>query len=158
MEYDEYGQLIMRPGVKETYYPSPTVRTKPTWSDSISDEVLRDVLDELYSALDAGLSVLASVGARTLLDRAGYLLLSGDPKGGFEGKLSALVTRGFISLQDKEALDAVADAGNASAHRGYTPTPERLGHIVDIIENFLQRTFVLTTAAEEIRKSTPVRK
>ena len=157
LEHDEAGQLRMRPGIKETYYPSPTVRTIPAWSDSIPDEVLRDVLDELYSALNIGLSVLASVGARTLLDRAGYLLI-GDPKGGFEGKLSALVTGGFISSQEKETLDAVADAGNASAHRGYTPAPERLGHIVDIIENFLHRAFLLKTAAEEIRKSTPPRK
>jgi hypothetical protein len=108
-------------------------------------------------ALNSGINVLASVGARTLLDRAGYLLLGGDPKGGFEGKLSALVGRGLISPQEKAALDAVADAGNASAHRGYTPTAERLGHIVDIIENFLHRSFVLPRAADEIRSSTPPR-
>lgn len=157
LDHDEYGQLVMRPGIKETYYPAPTVRAKPTWSDNISDEVLRDVLNELYSALNVGLNVLASVGARTLLDRAGYLLI-GDPKGGFEGKLSELVASGLISPQEKETLDAVADAGNASAHRGYTPTSERLGHIVDIIENFLQRAFVLAPAAEDIRKSTPPRR
>jgi hypothetical protein len=157
VDHDEYGKLVMRPSIKETYYPAPTVRTKPTWSDNIGDEVLRDVLDELYSALTVGLNVLASVGARTLLDRAGYLLI-GDPKGGFEGKLSALVTGDFISSQEKETLDAVADAGNASAHRGYTPKSERLGHIVDIIENFLHRAFVLTPAAEDIRKSTPPRR
>ncbi|MGY8633819.1 DUF4145 domain-containing protein [Bradyrhizobium sp. 14AA] len=157
IDHDESGQLVMRPGIKETYYPAPTVRAKPSWSDSIEDEVLRDVFDELYTALDGGLNVLASIGARTLLDRAGYLLI-GDPKGGFEGKLSALVTGGFISSQEKKTLDAVADAGNASAHRGYTPTADRLGHIVDILENFLHRAFVLTKAAEDIRKSTPPRK
>ena len=157
LDQDEHGQLVMRPGIKETYYPSPTVRAKPAWSDSIGDDVLRDVLDELYSALNVGLNVLASVGARTLLDRAGYLLI-GDPKGGFKGKLSALVAGDFISAQEKETLDAVADAGNASAHRGYTPTSERLGHIVDIIENFLHRAFILTPAAADIRKSTPARR
>lgn len=156
MDYDEYGRMIMRPGTKETYFPAPTVRAKPTWSDSISDDVLRNVLDELYTALNAGLNVLASVGARTLLDRAGYLLI-GDPRGGFEGKLSALESGGHISAQDKATLEAVADAGNASAHRGYTPTAARLGHIVDIIENFLHRAFVLSGAAEEIRSSTPAR-
>lgn len=156
MDYDEYGRLVMRPGIKEVYYPAPTVRAKPEWSDTITDEVLRNVLDELYAALNAGLNVLASVGARTLLDRAGYLLI-GDPRGGFEGKLSALQTGGHISAQEKTTLEAVADAGNASAHRGYTPTVERLGHIVDIIENFLHRTFVLTGAAEDIRKATPAR-
>lgn len=157
MDYDEYGRMVMRPGIKEIYYPAPTVRAKPAWSDTIADEVLRNVLEELYAALNAGLNVLASVGARTLLDRAGYLLI-GDPRGGFEGKLSALQTGGHISAQEKTTLEAVADAGNASAHRGYTPTVERLGHIVDIIENFLHRAFVLAGAAEEIRKATPARK
>ena len=156
VDYDERGRMVMRPGIKEIYYPAPTVRAKPMWSDSISDEVLRNVLDELYAALTAGLGVLASIGARTLLDRAGYLLI-GDPKGGFEGKLSALQSDGHISAQEKTTLEAVADAGNASAHRGYTPTAERLGHIVDIIENFLHRAFVLKGAAEEIRKTTPAR-
>jgi hypothetical protein len=132
------------------------VRAKPDWSDIIADEVLRNVLEELYAALNAGLNVLASVGARTLLDRAGYLLI-GDPRGGFEGKLSALQTGGHISAHEKTTLEAVADAGNASAHRGYTPTVERLGHIVDIIENFLHRAFVLAGAAEDIRKTTPAR-
>ena len=156
IDHDEYGQMVMCPGIKEIYYPAPTVRVKPEWFDNIADEVLRNVLDELYAALDAGLNGLATVGVRTLLDRAGYLLI-GDPSGGFQGKLSALHDGGHISGQEKTTLEAVADAGNASAHRGYTPTVERLGHIVDIIENFLHRAFVLTRAAEDIRKTTPAR-
>ncbi|MCO6388538.1 DUF4145 domain-containing protein [Aliihoeflea sp. 40Bstr573] len=156
MDYDAYGRMVMRPGIKEVYYPAPSVRAKPEWSDTITDEVLRNVLDELYAALNAGLNVLASVGARTLLDRAGYLLI-GDPRGGFEGKLLALQTGGHISADEKTTLEAVADAGNASAHRGYTPTAARLGHIVNIIENFLHRAFVLTGAAEDIRNATPAR-
>lgn len=155
--YDEHGQRVVKRGVKETYYPAPTVRPKPAWSDTIDDEVLRNVMDELYLALNAGMSVLASVGARTLLDRAGHLLLEEDPKGGFEGKLSGLVDGGFISRHEKATLEAVADAGNASAHRGYTPNSERLGDIVDIMENFLQRAFVLSRAADEVRNSTPRR-
>ncbi|MBY5571772.1 DUF4145 domain-containing protein [Rhizobium leguminosarum] len=156
MDYDQYGRMVMRPGIKEVYFPAPTVRAKPEWFDTIADEVLRNVLDELYATLNAGLNVLASIGVRTLLDRAGYLLI-GDPRGGFEGKLSALQTGGHISAHEKTTLEAVADAGNASAHRGYTPTVERLGHIVDIIENFLHRAFVLAGAAEDIRKTTPAR-
>lgn len=139
-----------------TYYPAQTVRAKPHWAEALGDEVLRDVLDESYLALNSGLRMLASVAARTLLDRAGNILV-GDVKGGFEGKLSALATAGRISQSDKEALDAVADAGNASAHRGYAPEAERLNHIFDIIENFLERAFILTPAAAEIRKATPPR-
>jgi hypothetical protein len=156
-DFDEHGRPVTRRGVKVAYHPAQTVRAKPIWAEDLHDEVLRDVLDESYLALNNGLRMLASVGARTLLDRAGNILID-DVKGGFEGKLSALVTGGHISKQEKEALDAVADAGNASAHRGYTPAAERLSHIFDIIENFLHRAFILTSAAAEIRKSTPPRR
>lgn len=155
-DFDEQGRPVTRRGAKVTYHPAQTVRAKPAWADKLSDEILRDVLDESYLALNNGQRMLASVGARTLLDRAGHILI-GDVRGGFEGKLSALVDGGHISAQEKDSLDAVADAGNASAHRGYTPTPERLSRIFDIIENFLHRAFVLAPAADEIRKTTPPR-
>lgn len=155
-DFDEQGRPVTRRGAKVTYHPAQTVRAKPRWAEGLSDEVLRDVLDESYLALNSGLRMLASVGARTLLDRSGNILV-GDVKGGFEGKLSALATAGLISQSDKEALDAVADAGNASAHRGYAPEAERLNHIFDIIENFLERAFILTPVAAEIRKTTPPR-
>jgi Domain of unknown function (DUF4145) len=157
-DFDEQGRPVTRRGVKVTYHPAQTVRAKPVWAEAVGDEILRDVLGESYSALNNGQRMLASVGARTLLDRAGHILI-GDVKGGFEGKRSALVVGGHISAQEKDSLDAVADAGNASAHRGYTPTAERLSRIFDIIENFLHRAFILAPAAAEIRKTTrPVRK
>jgi hypothetical protein len=155
-DFDEQGRPVKRRGAKVTYHPAQTVRAKPPWAEALGDEILRDVLGESYLALNSGLRMLASVGARTLLDRAGNSLV-GDVKGGFEGKLFALATAGRISQSDKEALDAVADAGNASAHRGYAPEAERLNHIFDIIENFLERAFILTPAAAEIRKTTPPR-
>lgn len=92
-DQDEYGRMAMRPGLKEVCYPAPAERAKPELSDTIADEVLRDALGELYAALNAGLNMLASLRALTLLDRAGYLLI-GDPRGRFEGKLSALQTGG----------------------------------------------------------------
>ncbi|MGT2440861.1 DUF4145 domain-containing protein [Bradyrhizobium betae] len=155
-DFDELGRPVTRRGTKVAYYPAQTVRAKPAWANRLDDETLRDVLDESYVALNNGQRMLASVGARTLLDRAGHILI-GDVKGGFEGKLSALVGAGHISTQERDSLDAVADAGNASAHRGYTPAPERLSRIFDIIENFLHRAFVLAPAADDIRKTTPPR-
>ncbi|MET4489033.1 DUF4145 domain-containing protein [Bradyrhizobium sp. LA7.1] len=155
-DFDEQGRSVTRRVARVTHHPAQTVRAKPPWAVALGDEVLRDVINESYLALNGGLRMLASVGARTLLDRAGNILV-GDVKGGFEGKLSALATAGRISQSDKEALDAVADAGNASAHRGYAPEAERLNHIFDVIENFLERAFILTPAAAEIRKTTPPR-
>jgi hypothetical protein len=156
-DFDERGRPVTRRIVKVTYHPAQTVRAKPRWIEGLGDEVLQDILDESYLALNSGLRMLASVGARTLLDRAGNILV-GDVKGGFDGKLSGLATAGLISQSDKEALDAVADAGSASAHRGYAPEAERLNHIFNIIENFLERAFILTPAAADIRKTTPPRR
>src|SRR5690606_3509706 len=73
------GQPCMIPGVKVTYWPPPTKREKPNWANELNDDALRRVIDEVYQALNYGLIVMASIGTRTLLDRAMFLRV-GDPK------------------------------------------------------------------------------
>lgn len=161
-EWDEFvndpitGQEVLIPGIKVTYWPPPTMRKKPEWADNLSDNLLRSVADEVYQALNAGLIVLASIGTRTLLDRAMHLRV-GDPKGGFAGKLDHMVQEGHIGKNERDILEAITDAGSAAAHRGYAPNAKALGTIVDTVENFLHREFVLKTAAGEVRKATPPR-
>ena len=43
---------------------------RPDWLGDLEDETLRQVLDEIYAALDGDQRVLAGIGARTVLDRA----------------------------------------------------------------------------------------
>lgn len=150
------GQPRMIPGVKVTYWPPPTKRKKPEWADNLDDDVLRSVAAEVYQALNAGLIVLASIGTRTLLDRAMFLRV-GDPSGGFAGKLAHMVQKGHIGKDERDILEAITDAGSAAAHRGFTPNAKNLGTIIETIENFLHREFVLKTAAGEVRKETPPR-
>jgi hypothetical protein len=101
--------------------------------------------------------VLSSIGTRTLLDRAMFLRV-GDPPGGFAAKLNLMVKNGHIGSDERVILEAITDAGSASAHRGFVPKPEMLATIIDTVENFLQREFVLKTAAGEVRAATPPRK
>lgn len=154
--HDLNGKTIMVPGVQTKYWPPPIRRTKPDWSSEITDAVLRGLFDELYAALDSNLLVLSTIGARTLFDRASYLQVS-DPPGGFSGKLDAMVMGQFISSSEKGILEAMTDAGNASAHRGYSPTFEQLSAIVDILENYLHRSIVLVGVAVALKESTPPR-
>jgi hypothetical protein len=147
----------MIPGVKVSYWPPPTKRKKPDWADELEDDVLRRVIDEVYQALNGGLMVLASIGTRTLLDR-GMFLRVGDPDGGFGGKLSEMVDKGYIGRDERGTLEAITDAGNAAAHRGFSPRPEMLNTIVAMVENFLHREFVLKTAAGQLRTATPPRR
>ena len=153
---DSHGNPRLESGIRTTYWPPPTTREKPHWVDKIEDGVLRRLVDELFSALNSGLVVLSAIGARTSLDRASFLLVE-DPPGGFEGKLKEMKDQGYISDDEKKILEAVTDAGSASAHRGYAPKQDKLMTIIDILENFIERTFVLKEAANELKRSTPPR-
>jgi hypothetical protein len=150
------GQPRFVPGIEVTYWPPPTKRKRPEWADKLDDEPLRKVVDEVYRALNAGMIVLASIGTRTLLDRAMYLRI-GDPKGGFAGKLDLMVEKGHIGKNERDTLKATTDAGSAAAHQGFSPSAKTLATIVDTVENFLHREFVLKTAAGEVRTAVPAR-
>ncbi len=150
------GEQIVIPGVSVTYWPPPTKRKKPEWTGNLDDDVLRNVIGEVYQALNLGLIVLASVGIRTLLDRA-MLLRVGDVAGGFGGKLKAMLEEGHVGEKEKGILEIITDAGSASAHRGFAPDVDTLNTIVQAVENFLQREFVLKAAAEKVKAATPPR-
>lgn len=161
-EWDQFdadpitGQPRLTPGIKVTYWPPPTTRERPQWIESLDDEVLRMVFDEVYDALNAGMIILASIGTRTLLDRAMFLRI-GDPKGGFAGKLKLMFDQGHIGKDEMEVLRVITDAGSAAAHRGFNPDSQTLGTIIDTVENFLHREFVLKTAAGRVKRATPSR-
>lgn len=150
------GDMRMVPGIRTTYWPPPTTRKKPSWADEIDDEVMREVFEEVYAALNAGLMVLSSIGTRTLLDRAMTLQI-GD-KGGFARKLQFMQEEGYIGETEKDILDAMTDAGSASAHRGHKPSVQHLNTIIDTVENFIHRLFILQAGAEGVKAATPSRK
>lgn len=131
-------------------------REKPVWAERLEDSELRDVLDDVYRVLAVDSLRSTSVMVRTLLDRATSLCV-GDV-GGFGAKLNAMVERGIISETDREILEAATDAGNASAHRAYTPSRGTLYTILDAAENFLHRQFILVRAVTEVRMTTPRRR
>lgn len=81
---------------------------------------MRELLEEIYRSLDAGSLRLPMMGLRTLIDMM-VLEKIGDV-GTFKQKLRELEREGFISPQNREALYAALEMGNATAHRGHVPT------------------------------------
>lgn len=149
------GRLVVERGGTETFYPGRVRRKRPVWTHKVSDPGLLKLFDELYKALAADLLIVSSICARTLFDAASTLKV-GDA-GNFKQKIDALVERGMMSAADKEAVEAMTDAGNASAHRGYEPSFEQLMHIVDIVEGFIERQFYYPEIAQSLRLATPPR-
>jgi hypothetical protein len=140
------------------FYPPPISRPMPRWSRIIGigvPGIIRDVLKEVYKALQADSPILATMGARTILDLV-MVEKVGD-KGSFEQKLEALERNGFVGKKNQEFLAAALDAGNAAAHRGFSPAPSELEYVMDIVENLIEVAYVLERRADKIRRATPPR-
>jgi hypothetical protein len=151
------------------YWPALAKRRRPEWITAHgidSDHNVRaldDSLFELYGALDNDLTILAAIGIRTSFDIASELL-GIAPELRFQEKLKELVNLGHIGTVDKEHLDALIDAGSASAHRGWQPTTEDLNTMMEVLENFLHASFVapkkqkhLQDKVSKMRKTVPQR-
>jgi uncharacterized protein DUF4145 len=164
-----YGELgESEANYKETirYWPGLSRRERPDWFSEAGIEgndhaSLDDAMSEVYGALDANLATLAAIGIRTTFDVAAEIL---EIDGGlsFAQKLQALVDEGHIGSVDKDRVAALVDAGSASAHRGWQPTPADLDTMMGILEHFVFETVVqksrrerLNRRAAEMRKRVP---
>jgi len=145
----------------DTYYPPIVSRPKPIWFAQLEPK-FQEVLKEVYIALDANARFLAAFGARTALD---MLVVDkiGDV-GSFKAKLKKLESEGYVNPTEKELLDAVTEAGNAAAHRGYAPDGELLTSVMDILESLFDRIYFkpsrdkdLLRKARELKRKLPQR-
>ncbi|SRR6266568_6944483 len=148
----EFSEGFGEPDV--AYYPPPVSRLLPDWRWKLPKEQLA-LLKEVYSALHADSRCLAAMGARTLIDMV-ILDKIGDV-GTFEQKLDALESRGLVSTVNRDFLRAALDAGSAAAHRGHKSSATKVTHVMDIVENLLQTVYVLPSATEALRSTTPPR-
>jgi len=142
-----------------SYWPAPSKRAVPEWFENPSniDSDLHSLLKEVYTALNNDLRVLAAIGLRTAFDKSSELL-GIDQGRNFAEKLSDLEINKLIGQKEKDILNVLTDAGNAAAHRGWKPTLTELKTMMDIFETFLYRTFILDTAAQNLKPSIPKRK
>jgi hypothetical protein len=169
----EYYNSYAEDGSTETthiesfkYWPALSKRKKPVWmSDSGIDAedvgALSVAMLELYGALENDLRMLAAIGIRTAYDIASALL-GIDPNLTFEEKLDAVVSLGRIGILDKDRLETMVDAGSASVHRGWRPSPSDLNTMMDVLEHFIQESFVaparkkqLDAEAAKVKKTVP---
>lgn len=140
---------------KIQHWPAPTVRERPEWIFSSDLDVdLNRLLGEVYEALDAELRVLAAIGIRTAFDRASELL-GVDPSRTFAQKLDDLHGSGKIGTDEKDTLTVLTDAGSAAAHRGWRPSNPELSTMMNVLETFVYRSFVLGGMAQKLKGKVP---
>jgi hypothetical protein len=170
LDYYEKNDGSVETSALETikYWPALSERNKPEWLSMLgiyteNDAGLDEAMLELYGALDGDLRMLAAIGIRTAYDIASEIL-GIDPELPFTGKLNALVNSGRIGIVDKDRIETIVDAGSASAHRGWRPKPSDLNTMMDVLEHFIQESFVaparrkkLDEDAAKMKKTVPPR-
>jgi hypothetical protein len=135
------------------FYPPRISRQAPEWHRSLPSD-WQSMLREIYAALHANSRRLAMMGARTIVDM--YMNDAVGDIGGFAKKLNKLVIDGHLGGQDKDVLEAALEAGHAASHRGHLPSSNQISHVMDIVENLLQKK-ALQHSAAELKKGTPSR-
>lgn len=142
-----------------SYWPSPSRRNKPDWVLKLHGDhgALKELIDEIYSALDVDLRTLAAIGIRTAFDKAAELLKVKTILT-FNQKLDELKKRELIGAEERQSLDVLVNAGSAAAHRSWKPMPEELDTMMSTLESFVYRTFVLRHAVKKLNASVPTRK
>jgi hypothetical protein len=155
-EHPVTGEPMLERGVETTYWPAPVNRSRPNWLAKIegADRALAHLLQELYSALDHDGRVLAAIAARTVFDRASELL-GIDPALTFQEKLTALGANGKIAIDEKSSLGVLVDAASAAAHRGWRPTPDELATMMNVLEAFLHRSFIIGEDISRLKAAVP---
>jgi hypothetical protein len=141
-----------------TYWPSPSKRKRPDWVSlwDIGDAVLCRVMDETYKALDIDLRILAGIAVRTVFDRASETL-GIDPAITFTEKVEKLFETGKIGKDEKEHLAVLTEAGGAAAHRAWEPSVEEISALMDIMEAFVYRTFILDPQVASMKSKLPLK-
>ena len=136
------GETETHTNYKIAVFPAPEVPdARPDWVWELPqiDTTLAKIVDELYTAADAKMFILASVGLRTALDRVTQLL-GIDENAAFAVKLQGLQDGGWIGANERAALNAVAQAGHAATHRGWLPTEAMFLPLLRTLEQFMHRT------------------
>ncbi len=150
------------------YWPAKSKRARPDWFSDLdsplrkNDEIWEPLV-ELYGALDSDLTMLATIGVRTVFDVCS-VALGVDHNLTFKQKLEKLVDIRKIGALDKDNLEILVEAGNASAHRGWLPSTQELSTIVDILEHFVETSFIgpekrkkLDEKAKKLKEKVPRR-
>lgn len=148
------GALSAFPFVRGNELPVriESVRRKPDWFEKLPASQ-KPLMDEIYAGLSRGLRALPCMGVRAVIDVLCVELLGSDDS--FKEKTKKLFAAGHILQADKTALDAVIEAGHASAHRGHFPSQDDLTVILDIAEQLLHRQYIQPELVKQLVSNTP---
>lgn len=118
-------------------------------------ETLRQLLVEVYKALQNGMPRLAAMGVRATLE-AIMVDKVGDQKS-FKANIDKFAEEGHIARNQVGRIMSVLDAGGAVIHRGYVPTDADVIAMVDLTENLVESIDFHDEPIQAVAKRVPPR-
>jgi hypothetical protein len=152
-EYDEEGDVSLIPEIK--YWPtSGKVRISlkqlfrvPTRIEHLLHETRETINNDLFSLAAMG---IRSTIEQTIIDRVG-------DQGSFIKNVDEFVRAGYLSVRERNALEALLEAGHAATHRGWQPTERDILTLWEITEHVVDGVYVHQEQASELEKRLPMR-
>lgn len=131
---------------------------RPDWAWTLhkTDGTLAQIMDQVYAASEHQAFILASVGLRTAFDRTTELLKI-DPAISMDEKVKTLLAGGWIGETEAQALGVVAEAGNAAAHRAWSPDADEFKDLLHTLEQFIERALLSGKKALAIAQRIPAK-
>lgn len=156
-DYDpETGDAI--PTIR--YYPPAISRSEPNWMYDLLKieglDYIHELLREIYVGLQNGLTRLATMGIRALLET--IMIQKVGDNGRFDQNLNKFQLEGYVSKNEKNIIDSILEAGHASIHRSYSPKEEDLITCMDIAETLIESIYIHPIRAGELNENIPKRK
>ncbi len=150
------GEWVEVPIDLITTFPAIESSSVPAWVPKIEsvDGQLFQIFNEMYASYEKGNFILASIGLRTIFDRTTEIL-NIHPGLSLDGKVSALKADGYVGDTEASVLSSVIDAGNAAAHRGWSPKKSEFSELLGVIEKFVERTVLSKKSLQHITERIP---
>lgn len=155
---DERGRMV--PEV--SYYPPAAFRREPRWLRELwlhvaaGDDELRQLLREIYVALQNDQRRLAAMGVRALLES--IMVSQVGDEGNFVTNLAAFEREAHVSRIQRERLETILEVGHAAMHRRYAPSARDLVTLIDIAESIIESVYVHEGRVRELKGRIPPRR
>ena len=152
-----------QPLVVTRYYPPATSRKKPDWLSTFSlvhvgwneEDIISDLIEEIYEALHNDARRLVAMGVRSLLEQ--IMIDKVGQQRTFKLLVNAFAEKGFISPLQKRRIEKILEAGHASVHRSFKPHVQDLMTLMDIAESLVADIYVHPRRVEQLTSKIPTR-
>ena len=143
------------------HYPPVSARRKPAWlipdsaAHRLIPENVRELMEEIYTALQNGSLRLVAMGTRAVLET--IMVSETGGRGKFQKNMDAFLEGGYLSLRQRHTVEAILEAGHATIHRRWKPTSANVSALMDITESVIETTYLHEPRARDLEAVVPRR-